>query len=423
MSKHYLPFPIRRTSRMAGLILLSVLIATTNQAMRVSAQPAVTWPTIALQETITSLSTPVALTNAGDGSGRIFVTEIAGRIRIFKNSSLLTTPFLDISSKVRSPASGGSPEEGLLSVAFPPNYASQGYFFVYYTRLDGDNQVSRFRVSGDPDLADANSEELVLLLPHPVQGNHNGGQLHFGKDSYLYISTGDGGGSGDPYNNGQNTNSLMGKILRIDVGAKTYTVPDGYYTLYIPFHPNSASATFPLYAIPANNPLVGQASVREEIWAYGLRNPWRFSFDRQTGDLYIGDVGQSSWEEVDFQAADSPGGENYGWKIMEGAHCYNSDTCDQTGKVLPIWEYSHSFGCSITGGYVYRGSAYPGLQGIYLASDYCSGRIWGLVREQDVWQNSMLLDSPYNVSSFGEDENGEIYLVALSGVVYKVVVP
>jgi hypothetical protein len=255
-------------------------------------------------------------------------------------------------------------------------------------------------VTADPDVADPNSEEILLAVPQPF-ANHNGGQLAFGPDGFLYIGKGDGGSGGDPFNNAQNPASLLGKILRIDV----------------------ESGVIP-YAIPPSNPFVQTPGSRGEIWALGLRNPWRFSFDRQTGDLFIADVGQSAFEEVDFQPAGSAGGQNYGWRIMEGAHCFGDPACSQAGLALPVAEYDHAQGCSITGGFVYRGSAFPRMQGVYFYADFCSGRFWGMKRDGAAWQNTLLLTEPHSISSFGEDEAGDIYAADLAaGAVYEIVAP
>jgi glucose/arabinose dehydrogenase len=288
-------------------------------------------------------------------------------------------------------------ERGLLSVAFPAAYSSNGHFYVNYTDGSGATVVARYAVGDDLDVADRNSEEILLTIPQPY-ANHNGGQLTFGPvDGFLYIGTGDGGSGGDPQNNAQNPDSLLGKMLRIDV----------------------ESGVRP-YAIPASNPYVQTPGFRPEIWALGLRNPWRFSFDRRTGDLYIGDVGQGQWEEVDFQAGSSGGGENYGWRIMEGSHCYDPQNCDSTGLVLPVTEYDHSRGwCSVTGGVVYRGQEYPRMEGVYLFADFCTGTIWGLQRDGSAWRSAILAEAGFPVSSFGEDEEGNIYLVHYNDEVYR----
>lgn len=326
------------------------------------------------------------LTHAFDE--RLFVLEQVGRIRIIENNQLLTTPFLDIRDRVGSVAS----EQGLLGLAFHPDYATpgaagEGLFYVNYTDYNGDTHISRFSaVDGEPNLADPSSEVDYLTLDQPYQ-NHNGGSLAFGPDGYLYAGLGDGGSANDPIGAGQDLSTLLGKILRLDVDS----VEDAY-------------------AIPADNPFVGSTDARPEIWAYGLRNPWRISFDRATGDLFIADVGQNQWEEVNFQPASSTGGENYGWSIMEANHCLSSNNCDQSGLVMPIFEYDHSQGCSITGGYIYRGQLYPELTGNYFASDYCSGIIWRVFYDGSRWVIDPLLDSDLIISTFGEDVNGELYV-------------
>jgi len=333
------------------------------------------------------------LTHAGDD--RLFIIEKPGRIHIIQDGTLLPEPFLDISERVESDFS----ERGLLSVAFHPNYADNGNLFVNYTNNDGDTVISRFQVTTDPNVADAANETILLTIPQPFP-NHNGGLVKFGPDGYLYIGMGDGGAANDPQGNGQNSSTLLGKMLRIDV--------DG----------SSADAN---YAVPADNPFIN-GEERNEIWATGVRNPWRFSFDRLTGDLFIADVGQNVWEEVSFQPANSPGGENYGWDILEGLHCFSDDECDSSGTVLPIHEYEHENGrCSISGGYVYRGQQFPDLVGNYLFGDYCSGEIWALTPADDgSWPTQFLLNTNFNIASFGEDVNGELYVVDLQGGVYQI---
>jgi glucose/arabinose dehydrogenase len=349
-----------------------------------------------LQTIVGGLARPVAVANAGDGSGRLFVVEKGGTIRVVEqNGTLLDAPFLDIRDRVGSSGS----EQGLLGLAFHPDYASNSQFFVDYTDQQGNTQVSRFLVTGDPNRADPASEQPILSLNQPAS-NHNGGDLVFGPDGYLYIGAGDGGGAGDRYGNGQNLGTLLGAILRLDV--------DGGSP----------------YAIPADNPFVGDEAARGEIWAYGLRNPWRFSFDRATGDLYIADVGQDTYEEVDVQPAGSTGGENYGWPIMEGLHCYPADApCSSVGLVPPVTEYEHGgLHCSITGGYVYRGSAFPFFQGVYVFGDYCSGVIWGMRQGSDGWQVVELSRSAIRISTFGESEDGEVYVADLGvGVLYRLI--
>jgi glucose/arabinose dehydrogenase len=354
-------------------------------------------PDLQLERLISGLDSPVAITHAGDGTGRLFITLQGGQILIFDGRQLLPAPFLDLGPLITS---GG--ERGLLSVAFHPNYAANGFLYVNYTDLNGDTVVSRYRVSADPNSVDNASATVVLTVPQPFS-NHNGGQLKFGPDGYLYIGMGDGGSGGDPDNNAQNLNSLLGKILRVDVDAG------------------------PLYAIPPDNPFVGNLNAKPEIWALGLRNPWRFSFDRLAGDLFIADVGQNNYEEVNFQQANSVGGENYGWRLMEANHCYNPSTgCNDGSLTLPIIEYDHSLGsCSITGGYRYRGSSYPGLTGIYFYADFCSGKIWGASQDASGnWTAEELLDTDLTITTFGEDEEGDLYLAHFSstdGTIYKII--
>lgn len=327
---------------------------------------------------------PVAIANAGDGSGWLFVVEKVGRIRVVQAGRLLDQPFLDISDRVRSSES----EQGLLGLAFHPDYARNGSLYVNYSNLQGDTVVARFSVSTDPYQADPSSESILLTVAQPA-GNHNGGHLAFGPDGYLYIALGDGGASGDRFGNGQNGATLLGAMLRLDVDGR------------------------PPYALPPDNPFLGNAAVRDEIWALGLRNPWRYSFDRQTGDLYIADVGQNRYEEVNVQRQSGPGGENYGWPIMEALHCFPEDQpCDQAGLTLPVAEYDHTQGCSVTGGYVYRGQESPLLAGIYLFGDYCTGRIWGLTPgDGGTWRVAELAQVDARISSFGEDEAGELYIL------------
>jgi glucose/arabinose dehydrogenase len=344
---------------------------------------------------------PTGITNAGDGSGRLFVTERPGRIMVVEaDGSLRGEPFVDLSSRVLS---GG--ERGLLGLAFHPDFEENGRLFVHYSR-DGDGAtiVSELQASSDRATADP-AERVILTVAQPF-ANHNGGQLSFGPDGYLYLGLGDGGAGGDPFGNGQDPDVLLGKILRLDVdgsvaGGRGYALP--------PDNPYGPEGSAPGAGLP-------------EIWAIGLRNPWRFSFDLRLGDLYIGDVGQSGWEEIDRQPADSTGGENYGWNVMEGRHCYQSG-CDQTGYVKPIAEYPTSIGCAVTGGYVYRGTDQPELQGVYVFADYCSGIVSTLQVDEGTITPKEVLESGLNVSSFGEDEEGELYLADLTGGgIYRVLV-
>jgi len=344
------------------------------------------------------LSQPLFVTAPPGDVTRIFIVQKTGEIKIVKFGTLLATDFLNIHSQVSS----GS-EQGLLGLAFHPDYADNGRFFVDYTDVSGNTAVSEFRVSSNPDVAAA-TETMLLQVTQPF-ANHNGGEVTFGPDGYLYVGLGDGGSEGDPLGNGQNTSTLLGKLLRIDI--------------------NSASP----YSSPPTNPFFGATPGLDEIWAYGLRNPWRFSFDRVAGDLYIGDVGQNLWEEVDFQPALSSGGQNYGWNIMEATHCFNPPSgCSQTGLTLPILEYGHTDGCAVSGGYVYRGCAMPDLRGTYFYGDYCSTfiRTFQVVSGAATNQQDRTADlgggvTIGSISSFGEDARGELYICDLGGSVFKIV--
>ncbi|HET7082909.1 MAG TPA: PQQ-dependent sugar dehydrogenase [Candidatus Limnocylindria bacterium] len=344
-----------------------------------------------LEPVVSGLTDPIGITNAGDGSGRLFVNERGGRIRVVDaDGSLSERVFVDLSGSLEA---GG--ERGLLGVAFHPDFAANGRVFVHYSRRgDGATVISELTASADRSTANPASERIILTHEQPF-ANHNGGQIAFGPDGYLYIGLGDGGSGGDPFMNAQARDVLLGKLLRIDV--------DG------PPAPNKE------YAIPADNPYAGDGVSPDaglpEIWARGLRNPWRFSFDRATGELYIGDVGQNAWEEIDRQPAGSVGGENYGWHLFEGTHC--SSGCD-IAVVAPVAQYGHDVGCSVSGGYVYRGTAQPALVGTYLFSDYCAGTIWTLAAGGGLTPLP-LAESGLRVSSFGEGEDGEIYLVDIFG--------
>lgn len=345
---------------------------------------------------VSALLNPTVITHAGDASGRLFVVEQAGRIRVVSNGGvLLATPFLDISDRLLS---GG--ERGLLGLAFPPGFAGKGYFYVNYTRApDGATVVSRFFVSADPDRAVAASEEVILTVAQPF-ANHNGGQIAFGPDGLLYVGIGDGGSGGDPFGNGQNPATLLGKLLRLDV----------------------ESGVAP-YGIPAGNPFVADPAARAEIWALGLRNPWRFSFDRRSGDLYLADVGQNDWEEINFRAAAAAGGANFGWNILEGPDCYLPalGCVVPPAYVAPVAFYGHALGCSVTGGYVYRGPGNPGLQGRYLYGDFCSGRLWGLRRTGNDQVAELLSQTDFAISTFGEDEAGRLYVADYArGVIHRI---
>ncbi len=350
--------------------------------------------TVVLDPVLAGLSNPLYVTHAHDGSGRLFVVEQGGKIKVLQPGSSTPTVFLDIETLVVF-----SGERGLLGLAFHPNYETNGRFFVHYTRgSDGVNVIAEYQVSlADPNVADTTEIE-ILPIPQPFD-NHNGGMIEFGPDGFLYIGKGDGGSSRDPGNRAQNINELLGKILRIDIDT-----PNGPV----------------LYSSPPDNPFFGKIPGLDEIWAVGLRNPWRFSFDRQTGDIYIGDVGQGALEEIDFQAAASAGGLNYGWRIFEGSICTNlgPDPCSPpTPYTFPITEYGHSGGrCSITGGYVYRGARASLPYGSYIFGDFCTGEIFIF----DTGGQEVLLDTNRNISSFGEDEAGELYVVGLDGTVDRI---
>lgn len=332
---------------------------------------------------LSGLVRPVDLQDAGDGSGRLFVVEKVGRIRTVQDGVLLDAPFLDISGRVGS----SSNEQGLLGLAFHPSYTENGHFFVNYTDRNGNTVIARYQVSEDPSRADPGSEVVLLRVDQPYP-NHNGGVLAFGPDGYLYAGLGDGGAAGDPFGNAQNLDTWLGKILRLDV--------------------DSADP----YAIPADNPF------GNEIWAYGLRNPWRLSFDRLTGDLFIADVGQNQWEEIDFLPAGASGDLNFGWDYFEGTHAFEGAPPQGAQFIPPIAEYDHGQGCSVTGGYVYRG-AIPEWQGIYLYADYCRGTVWGLLHTEQGWQNQVLFETGITVTSFGQDHASEIYLVSDSGQIFR----
>jgi glucose/arabinose dehydrogenase len=344
---------------------------------------------IGLEPFVDGLASPLFAGHAGDGSGRLFVLEQAGRVRIIRDGRLLPEPFLDLGDRI---AAGG--ERGLLGLAFSPEYADDGRLYVNYTDRDGDTVVSEI-TAGDPaaDRADPATERVLLTIDQPY-ANHNGGGLATGPDGMLWIATGDGGSGGDPLGAGQRLDTLLGKLLRIDP---------------------SPSDGAP-YAIPADNPFVGRSGARGEIWAFGLRNPWRFSFDRATDELWVADVGQGSAEEVNRWPAGSAPGPNFGWNTMEASACFEpAEGCSTEGLVLPVAEYGHDVGCSITGGYVYRGTSVAGLAGTYLFSDYCSGTVWGLDAASADPAPRVLAETGGAVASFGEDEAGELYVVDLAG--------
>jgi glucose/arabinose dehydrogenase len=345
-------------------------------------------------ETVTEIpGSPLGLVDALDGSGRLFVLTQEGQVWIVEDGQRKSRPFLDISGQITS---GG--ERGLLGLAFHPGYPDDPHFYVDYTDQQGNTVVSAWTVSADADVADAGSERMLLQVKQPFP-NHNGGDLVIGPDRFLYITLGDGGSGGDPQGNGQNRDTLLGKILRIDVD-----------------HPAGDRP----YGVPPDNPFVDQQGARPEIWVTGLRNPWRISFDRATNDMWIGDVGQASYEEIDVVRAGSGGGQNFGWNTTEGFHCFRSDNCNQDGLTPPVTEYTHDDGCSVTGGYVYRGKAHPNLVGGYFFADYCSGRIWTIDSSADeVRKPTLILESGRSISSFGEDADGELYLTDLGGALLR----
>ena len=358
--------------------------------------PASGLPEIALRPAFPNLefSRLTNLVQPDDGTNRIFITEQLGRIRVFHNEPAVehASTFLDLTGRSR----GGANEEGLLGLAFPPDFAEDGHFFVYYSAIDPRRSVlSRFTVSdNDSNLADAFSEIVVLEVGQPYP-NHNGGQIAFGPDGYLYVALGDGGYASDPHGNGQNTGTLLGSILRLDVSGMS---EDGGY------------------AIPPDNPFVGVAGARGEIWAYGLRNPWRFSFDSETGRMWAADVGQNAYEEIDVVKR----GGNYGWNIMEGLHCFSPrQGCDTTGLEMPVAEYGRSDGCSVTGGHVYRGSDIPGLVGAYVYADFCTGRVWGIRYDgETATEPQLLVDSDLAITSFGRGLDGSLYVLGRDDGVY-----
>jgi glucose/arabinose dehydrogenase len=355
--------------------------------------------TIALPKVVGGLSAPTQVTNAGDGSNRLFVVEKRGTIRVVQNGALKSGYFLDIRSKV---ADDG--ERGLLGLAFSPNFSSDHHLYVYFTRNGGDIVLARYTTNSARTKVVASSYRPLMLIEHSSQSNHNGGALAFGPNGYLYIGVGDGGGSGDPGNDAQEKSStFLGKILRINVNG-------------------SGAGRFNDYSIPSSNPFAGSTPGFGEIWAYGLRNPWRISFDRATGSLFIADVGQDAWEEIDREGSGSTGGRNYGWSYMEGDHCYKPAHCPMAGDTLPVAEYSHAGGnCAITGGYVYRGTAQAKLIGLYVFADWCSGRIWTMAHDGSTI--TLRRNSTAHITSFGEAENGELFAVTSGGSLVRVRAP
>ncbi len=340
-------------------------------------------------EQVSQRDSIVDIRHAGDGSQRLFLVEQGGRVWARDADTGRESLFLDIRDRI---SSGG--ERGLLSLAFAPDYVQSGVFYAWYTNGSGDTVLARFRVSAIPSAADPDSEEILLVVNQP-RANHNGGQIQFGPDGYLYLGIGDGGGANDPDGEGQNRNSLLGGLVRLEVD------PD-----------------LPGYRVPPDNPLVGQPG-RDELWAWGLRNPWRMAFDAFTGDLFIADVGQNSFEEINVQPLLDGGGQNYGWNTMEGPDCFVSN-CNRAGLTLPVGGYDHGEGCSVTGGVVYRGQAYPDLSGRYLFADYCNGVVWSLHRDGGDWVQEFLGDTPYSVLTFGTGEDRSIYLSAAGRGVFRI---
>ena len=376
-----------RTSGVVAIALAAALGGCSSESPTENGNGNGTPAAVVAETVVSGLSAPVFLTAPADDD-RLFVVEQAGRVRIIDGGQLAATPFLDIRDRV---GSGG--ERGLLSVAFHPDYASNGRFFVNYTDNGGSTRIEEYTVTGDPDVADPASDRTLLTVDQPYS-NHNGGLIAFGPDGYLWIGMGDGGSGGDPLGHGQNASSLLGAMLRIDV--------DGGAP----------------YAVPPDNPFAAGVDGAPEVWAIGLRNPWRYAFDADR--LYIADVGQNAWEEVHVEAVDAPG-LNYGWNIMEGDHCYQAQSCDQTGLERPVHEYSHDEGCSITGGYVYRGDALPELQGHYFYGDFCGGwvRSFRYDGASATDHRSYDLGSLGNILSFGKDAAGEIYVLTGTGTVYR----
>lgn len=387
--------PFEKLKLISVFLLLTLLTGNCLQAENQITHTSLDSLQLELEPVADNLFRPIGVTHAGDGSGWLYIVLQSGQIMIYDGVSLVEKPFLNIGGKV---ACCG--ERGLLGLAFHPNYAQNGYFYVNYFSRDEKTVIARYARSDDPKAARRKSEKILLTQDQP-HSNHNGGQLRFGPKGYLYIAFGDSGIRAGPANPAQDLGDWLGKMLRIDV--------------------DNGSP----YAIPPGNPFVGVRGARPEIWALGFRNPWGFSFDRKTGDLFIADAGHKGWEEIDYEAAGGPGGANYAWSRMEGTSCYNPSTnCQREGDTLPILEYGRSRGnCVAIGGYRYRGKRFPKLDGVYLFGDHCSGRIWGAIPDENgKWVKRELIKSGLSISAFGEDQNGEIYVtdVAKKGGVYRI---
>lgn len=397
MSAHTLQHPWSNAARFIALALtVSMLLVSPGLLGRArAADPR--HVRVGFTRLVSGLDRPDVVTAPLDSTGRLFIVEKPGRIRLRTHAgTLLSTPYLNLTGKVDD--SGN--EQGMLGLVFHPNFKNNGYFYVAYTMSGGDLRISRFHASPTANRASA-TEVVFLTVAHPPAENHNGGQLAFGKDGYLYVGTGDGGGAGDPYGNAQRLTTLLGKILRIDVNHGC----SGHH-----------------YCIPSSNPYATSSTRRREIYQYGVRNPWRFSFDRRNGYLWIGDVGQDNWEEIDRSSPSNGAGRNWGWDCREGKHAsgYGDTYCNGASFSGPMWEYSHSYGCAIIGGYVYRGSRYSTLMGgMYIYADYCSGRVWGLVKTSSgSIINSQVRKFNGNITSFGESASGELYATDDGGSVY-----
>jgi len=401
--RHHLRLTVVAAMAIAASLPSPVAASTQTAVTGGTAAPAaLTSTSVKLTVVTSAVSQPVLATSARDGTGRLFIVEKTGKIRIVKDGSLLATPFLDLSASV---SNGG--EQGLLGLAFHPSYKTNRKLYVNYTDRSGNTVVREFRASTtNPDRVAGSTGRTIIRIAQPY-ANHNGGMIAFGRDGYLYIGMGDGGSGGDPGNRAQSTSTLLGKMLRINVNGKTSTRN---------------------YTIPSSNPYVGRTG-RDEIWQRGLRNPWRFSFDRANGNLWIGDVGQNKYEEVDraVRTTTGPGRAiNWGWRVMEGFHCYRPATgCSTSGKKNPLLEYSHASDgrCAVTGGYVYRGKAIPALAGWYVYGDYCSGEVWavpGTASSKPTPVRLLGTGSGRLVAGFGQDDAGELYLCDFNGTVYRI---